>query len=205
MFRLFFPAGQVIRENRSWIIMAACIFLACSVFFYFTPAFSEPAAEPVIDEQLELLEGLLSLIMDTAPPVGIALIFMNNFLSMVQMLLLGFLAGISPLITLGVNGALVGALLSFSAQEGVPLLRMIAFGLLPHGIFELYAFFLCAAIGLKFGFHCVASPLPGKTRGQSFRYIWKEAISILPLVVLLLIAAAAIEILITPRLLQWTL
>lgn len=205
MFRIFFPAGQVIRENRSWIYMAAAIFFGCSIFFYFAPAFGESAAEPALDEQLQALEGLFSLILDSAPPVGIALIFMNNFFSMAQMLLLGFLAGISPLITLGVNGALVGALLSFSANEGGSLLQMIAFGLLPHGIFELFAFFLCAALGLKFGFHCVASPLPGKTRIQSFRYIWKEAISVLPLVVLLLIAAAAIEILITPRLLELAL
>ncbi len=205
MFRFFFPVGRVIAENRSWLFMATAIFLSCSIAFYFTPVFSDPASEPVLDAQLEGLEGLFSLIMDTSPPIGIALIFMNNFLSMAQMLLLGFLAGVSPLVTLGLNGALVGALLSFSTQEGVPLLAMIAFGLLPHGIFELFAFFLCAAIGLKFGYHCVASPLPGKTRGQSFRFIWKEAISILPLVVLLLVIAAAVEILITPRLLDLVL
>ncbi len=202
MLRLFFPPGQIIKENRSWFLMAAAIFLGCSIVFYFTPVFSEPAAGQSLDAQMEQLEGLLSLIMDTAPPVGIALIFMNNFLSMAQMLLLGFLAGISPLVTLGVNGALVGTLLSFSVREGAPLLPMIAFGLLPHGVFELFAFFLCAAIGLKFGYHCIASPLPGKTRGQSFRFIWKEAISILPLVVALLIIAAAIEILVTPRLME---
>jgi len=205
VFKLFFPAGWVISENRSWLIMAGAIFLGSSIAFYFTPVFSEPAAEQAVDLQLEQLEEILSLIMNATPAVGISLIFMNNFLSMAQMLVLGFLAGISPLLTLGLNGALVGALLSFSAQEGTPLLPMIMFGLLPHGIFELFAFFLCGAIGLKFGYHCTASPLPGKTRGQSFRYIWKEAISVLPLVVALLVAAACIEVLVTPRLLELVL
>ncbi len=200
MPRLFFTPGQVIKENKSWFLMAAAIFLGCSIIFYIAPAFSAPAAEEAMDSQLEQLEGLFSLIMETTPLVGISLIFMNNFLSMAQMLLLGFIAGVSPLVTLGINGALVGALLSFSAQEGVPVLQVIVLGLLPHGIFELFAFFLCAGIGLKFGYHCIASPLPGKTRGQSFRYIWKEAISILPLVVVLLLAAAVIEVLITPQL-----
>jgi len=201
VFRLFFPVNQVINNNRSWFFMAIAIFLGSTLAFYFTPVFSEPAADPAADLQLNQLESLLSIIMEASPLIGIALVFMNNFLSMAQMLLLGFLAGISPLITLGINGALVGTLLSLSAQDGVPLVFIIFFGLLPHGIFELFAFFLCGAIGLKFGYHCVASPLPGKTRSMSFRYIWKEAISILPLVVALLIMAAAIEILITPRLL----
>lgn len=202
MLRLFFPVKQVIKENRSWLFMAAAIFMVSSIFFYFTPAFTASAAEEAMDTQLEQLESLFSLIMETSPLVGISFIFMNNFLSMAQMLLLGFLAGISPLITLGINGALVGALLSFSGQEGMSVLAMIVFGLLPHGIFELFAFFLCGAIGLKFGYHCIASPLPDKTRGQSFRFIWKEAISILPLVVILLVAAAVIEVLITPQLIE---
>jgi stage II sporulation protein M len=112
------------------------------------------------------------------------------------------LAGISTLFTLGINGALVGVLLSLSVQEGMPLLPLIMLGIMPHGIFELFAFFLCGAIGLKFGYHCVASPLPGINRVESFRYIWKEAISILPLVVTLLILSAFVEMFITPRLFQ---
>ncbi len=202
MIRLFFPVTQVINNNRSWLFMAFSIFLSSTLIFYFTPVYAAPATDPVSNLELNQLEDLLTLIMEASPVIGIALVFMNNFLSMAQMLLLGFLAGISPLITLAINGALVGHLLSLSAHDGVSPVFIIIFGLLPHGIFELFAFFLCGAIGLKFGYHFVASPLPGKNRSMSFRYIWKEAISILPLVVALLIIAATIEILITPRLLS---
>jgi len=202
VFQLFFPIKTVISSNRSWLIMSFIIFMASAIVFYYMPVVNQASAEQTADIQLEQLEQLFSVIMDTTPLAGAALIFMNNFLSMAQMLLLGFLAGISPLLTLALNGALVGIVLSFSAREGLSAISMVVFGLLPHGIFELFAFFLCGAIGLKFGYHCIASPLPGKTRLQSFRYIWKEAISVLPLVVLLLIAAAFIEILITPQLLE---
>lgn len=202
MFHLFFPLTQVISKNRGWIVMAAVIFMASAVVFYFMPVSSLPAAEGAVDGQLDQLEDLFSMILGTTPMISVLLVFMNNFLSMAQMLLLGFLAGISPLVTLGLNGALIGIVLALSAGESAALLPLIFLGLLPHGIFELFAFFLCGAIGLKFGFHCIASPLPGKTRSESFRYIWKEAISVLPLVVLLLIIAALIEILITPRLLE---
>lgn len=204
---LFFPIGQVIDNNRGWFIIAAGIFLISAVIFYlFTTAFTEPAAlAQAANSPLDQLMGFFALIMETNPFIGALLIFMNNFFSMAQMLLLGVLAGIMPLLTLGINGALVGVLLSLSAREGIPLLPMIFCGILPHGVFELYAFFLCGALGLKFGYHCIASPLPGKTRMQSFRYIWKEVISVLPLIVVLLVVAAFIEIYLTPLLLELVL
>ncbi len=202
MFTIFFPAKDVIRNNRSWLFLAASVFLICSVLFSFAVPAANPADEQVFNGQFDQLMGMFDFIMDAHPVISALLIFMNNFLSMVQMLLLGVIAGISPLLTLGLNGALVGVILSLTADQGIPLLAVIVFGILPHGIFELFAFFLCGALGLKFGYHCVASPLPGMTRLQSFRYIWKEAISILPLTVLLLLLAAFIEIMVTQHLLE---
>jgi len=202
MYTLFFPAKQVIINNRSWLIMAFSIFVLSAVIFFFTTGALENNADRSIENQFDRLLELFTFIMEAHPVVSVLLVFMNNFISMAQMLLLGFIAGISPLVTMGLNGALVGIMFSLTVEEGIPLLPMIIFGILPHGIFELFAFFLCGALGLKFGYHCIASPLPGKTRMQSYRFIWKEAISVLPLVVFLLITAAFIEILLTPRLLQ---
>lgn len=199
---LFFPVKQVIKENRSWLIMAAAIFTICAVVFYYSTAAAQQTAEETFENHLNQLFELFSFILETKPVIGALFLFMNNYLSMVQMLLLGVVAGISPLITLGFNGALVGMLLSLTVQEGLPLLPLIIFGILPHGIFELFAFFLCGAFGLKFGYHCIASPLPGKTRLESYRHIWKEAISVLPLVTALLLAAAFIEIMITAKLIK---
>lgn len=202
MFNLFFPAKQVIRENRSWLIMATAIFMICAVIFYYGTASAQPAAEETLEGQLNQLQEIFSFILSNKPVISALLVFMNNYITMAQMLLLGVVAGITPLITLGLNGALVGMMLSLIVQEGIPLLPMLVLGIMPHGLFELFAFFLCGAIGLKFGYHCIASPLPGKTRLESYRYIWKEAISVLPLVVLLLISSAFIEILITARLIE---
>jgi len=199
---LFFPIRQVLRDNRNWLIMAAAIFFICAVAFYYTTSTFPEETGQAVDNQLEDLMALFELFIASNPLISSLLIFMNNFLSMAQMLLLGVVAGISPLFTLGLNGAMVGILLAITSGEGLPLLQVIAFGIMPHGIFELFAFFLCGAMGLKFGYHCVASPLPGKTRMQSFRYIWKEVISVLPLIVILLLVAAFIEMLVTPRLLE---
>ncbi len=199
---IFFPVKQVLRDNLSWILMAFIIFMASTVAFYMTTTISPAGVELTEDPQLEEMLGIFSMLLEANSLVSALLIFMNNFLSMAQMLILGVIAGISPLFTLGVNGALIGVILSISVQEGVPLLPIVVLGILPHGIFELFAFFLCGAIGLKFGYHCIASPLPGRNRMQSFRYIWKEAISVIPLVVILLLAAAFIEMLVTPHLIN---
>lgn len=184
--------------------MAAGIFF-CGVLLLAlsAPAFSQVGGE-VGQLPLEELDGMLSLILEAAFPINAILIFLNNFLSMAQMLLLGVLAGISPLFTLALNGALVGMVMAASAAEGLPVGAIVVLGILPHGIFELFAFFLCGAMGLKFGYH-LFFPLPGKNRLASYRHIWKETISVLPLVVILLAAAAVIEVLLTPRLLALVL
>lgn len=202
MFPLFYPVRKVIGDNRSWLYMATAIFMISAIVLFYSTDTSQSASGQPDNNQFDQLFSYFALILDAQPLIGILLIFMNNFISAAQMLILGVIAGLSPLVTLGINGALVGIMLSLTVQEGIPLLPIIVVGILPHGIFELFAFFICGAFGLKFGYHCIVSPLPEKTRLQSFRYIWKEAISVLPLVVLLLLIAAVIEILITSRLME---
>lgn len=197
---LFMPVTRVIKQNRSWIVFAAVIFTASGIFSYFATA-SHAESVQIIDAEMEQLQALFKLILESNPVVASMIVFMLNFITLAQMLLLGGFAGISPLITLYLNGRILGILAVLAAAEGVPLLPMLLLGILPHGIFELAAFFICGALGLKFGYHCIAFPLPGKNRLQSFKYIWKEAVSVLPLVVLLLLVAALVEVMITPRLL----
>lgn len=182
--------------------MAVLFFSIGLVFFYYNTRSNNWLPDSTIAQQFAQLQELFGIIDDAPNIVAAALIFMNNFLAMAQMLLLGFLAGLSPLITLFLNGALMGAVAGLLQQEGMSLWSFLVLGVLPHGVFELASFFICGAIGLKLGYHCVASPLPGKTRGESFRHIWKEAISVLPLVVLLLAVAAVVETYLTPSLLQ---
>ncbi|HOL16930.1 MAG TPA: stage II sporulation protein M [Bacillota bacterium] len=207
MFTLFKPAGQVIRQNRSWLYMAIIIFLLSGIFFYAVTGTPIEPLDQLTSTQMEQLQELFSTILEQSPATGIMLLFMNNFLAVAQMLLLGAVAGIMPMLTLIFNGAMLGTAASQAADAGLPLLPLLLLGIAPHGIFELFAFFLCGALGLKFGYHCVASPLPGKTRLESFIYIWKETLTVLPLVTILLMIAALVEILVTPRLvgLLWDL
>ena len=91
------------------------------------------------------------------------------------------LLGIPSLFGLFFNGALLGSLLVTLGLENQPVFVFIALGILPHGVFELPAFFISAAFGLKLGFHLIF-PLPQKKRGESISLIWKEYWSLFPLV-----------------------
>lgn len=199
VFSLLVPVKDVLRQNRNWLILAAAIFLAGSLYAY---AGSLLPAKPLpgIEGQLNGLEQLFKLLLDNPPLITALFVFMKNFVAMIQMLFLGVFAGLMPLVTLFLNGYILGVVAAAFKAGGGSVTAMLLSGILPHGIFELSAFILCGALGLKLGFHCVALPLPGRTRGQSFKDIWKEIVSVIPLVTLLLLGAAFIEILVTSRL-----
>lgn len=196
MLSLFKPAWNVISDNRSWIFIAVFIFIISGFHAYQTA----PHGEPLNDELMSQLEDILKLIMGLSPLAASLFIFLANFITMAQMLLLGVAAGLAPLFTLYFNGRILGILAASFAGQDIPFLPVFLLGILPHGIFELFAFFISAGLGLKFGFS-LFFPLPEKNRLQSFKYIWKETITVLPLVALLLVVAALVEIFITPALL----
>ncbi len=156
--------------------------------------------EQMFNLSSEDLATIMEDLQNLPSPMMAMMIFINNLISMAQMLLLGFLAGLSPLFTLFVNGALMGAIAGTIAQEGQPLLLYLLFGVLPHGIFELSAFFICGALGLKFGYHCIASPLPGMSRKESFFHIWKESASMFRPILTLLALGALVEVYISQAL-----
>lgn len=199
VFSLLMPVKDVLRRNRSWLIMAVLIFVSGILYSALGAAF-EAELPAHTEEQFSELEQLFEFILDNPPLITASLVFTKNFAATVQMLILGVFAGISPLATLFLNGYLLGVTAATIKIAGGNVAGALILGVLPHGIFELSAFFLCGALGLKLGYHSIAAPLPGKTRLESFKYIWKEAVSVIPLVTALLLGAALIEIFLTARL-----
>lgn len=187
-------------QNLSWFVLALVFFVlglgtAALVFK------NEAILQNVTEVQYDALKQIAEAVFDGPQWRGILILFFNNFVASLQMMLLGVLLGIPPLLGLFTNGALMGSLLAELGREGMPLLLFITLGVLPHGIFELPAFITCAAFGLKIGYHLVF-PLPQKRRRESLGIIWKEFFVLFPLITGLLILAAAIEVLITPLLVK---
>jgi stage II sporulation protein M len=192
---------RIFGHNISWILLAAFFFLfgiiSAVIFFGNENLF----LTELTAAQKEILGDLAELILGGSLLRGIMLLFLNNLFTSLQMVVLGIFLGIPSLFGLFFNGALLGSLLVTLGRESQPVFAFIALGILPHGVFELPAFFISAAFGLKLGFHLIF-PLPQKKRLESLSFIWKEYWGLLPLVAGLLILAAIIEIGLTPLLLK---
>jgi len=83
-----------------------------------------------------------------------------------------------------------------------PLLFLLAF-VLPHGILEIPALIIAGAAILRLG-AAIASPAPGKTISEAWLGAAADWAKVMVgLVLPLLLGAAALEVLLTPRIVTW--
>ncbi|NLZ92797.1 MAG: stage II sporulation protein M [Firmicutes bacterium] len=187
----------VIRENRSWIILAFLFFLGGLVLSY-SALTQEPGIISILEENLlAALKDLGEEIFNVSALEGVMLLIINNIFATAQIIFLGIFLGVPTLISAIANGSVLGILAFQLTQEGIAPVPFILAGVLPHGIFELPAFFLSVALGLKLGYHIVF-PLPNLSRKDSLRLILHEIRISMPFIIGLLLVAAFIEIFITP-------
>ena len=156
-------------------------------------------ADGVVEKFTQLLRqsGMAS---DDGSVVFSALL-LNNLSAMIMATVYGLLPFIRlPALTLGVNGATLGLFAGYYVHQGIPLWKFLV-GILPHGIFEIPALILSAALGLYLC-RAVSDALLKKQTG-SVRAAMGHCGQILLWWVLPLIAVAAvIETYVTPVLFQ---
>lgn len=186
----------IIRENRSWIILGI-LFFGIGLISAYSALGQEPAFLKLLEESLGALSELGEEIFSGSPLMGTLMLFGNNLIATMQIIFLGIFLGLPTLSAAIANGAVLGFLAFQLVQEGIAPLPFLLSGVLPHGIFELPAFFLCVALGLKLGYH-VVFPLPELSRGATFRKIFNEIGILLPFILGLLAIAAVVEVFITP-------
>jgi stage II sporulation protein M len=103
----------------------------------------------MVEDLTQSLESLGSL----PPAVLFVVIFLNNAIKSLLAIVLGIAIGIFPVIFLCFNGFIIGAVVSV-LQSRISNILIIA-GLAPHGIIEIPAIVLAAALGLKVGFESI--------------------------------------------------
>lgn len=124
-----------------------------------------------------------------------SLVTVNNIGVSIKAFVLGITACILTGYILFVNGGLLGALSSLVAQNASNTFYFWAL-ILPHGIIELTAIFISGGAGLRIG---KALLMPGQyKRKDALIKNAKEAVMLMPGVVLLLIIAGLIEGFLTP-------
>jgi stage II sporulation protein M len=129
-----------LRGLRRPLIFAVCVFAIGIIvgvafpqnFVFLIKSISNMAANAMRHGRLYLVLTILA----------------QNLMAFYILILTGALFGVIPTIALIVNGALIGTAFRFIGHDK---LWIMFIHILPHGIFELPAYFFCAAIALHCG------------------------------------------------------
>jgi len=116
----------------------------------------------------------------------VSFIFFNNLQSSFLGMIFGFFLGIFSVITIVVNGYLLGFVSARVVQEGGVF---VLWRLLPHGVFELPALFISMGLGLKLGMFVFY-----KKRFKTLKtFFWNSLRVFVFVIIPLLVIAAVIE------------
>lgn len=131
-----------IKESKNFIYAVIIIFFISAIIgFLFQPPAVINLILEYIERVLERTEGMSSLQM-------ILFIAFNNLEISFMGILYGFVFGIFPVLSIFVNGYVVGYV-SYSAISSSGIGSLL--NLLPHGIFEIPAIFISFGMGIKLG------------------------------------------------------
>ena len=126
-------------------------------------------------------------------------IILNNIRACLMGVVLGFIPFLFlVLFVLLLNAGLIGAVLSVNAvASNIPIWKVIVFGILPHGIFELPALFISIAISI---FIClfITKKLLGKEKRKFGKTFLNILLNVVIIVIPLLLIAGLIEGFVTP-------
>ena len=187
---------QFVDENRFWLEAAVGLFIV--------GALAGIATYFVKPELITSIAGVFQDKFGPAPAFDIHLaiqIFIQNLLVSLIGLFGGIVLGLGPLIVLGVNGFLLGfvfASILFSDASAWARLILILGGLVPHGIFELSAFFVAGALGLRFGLEWIQSKSAGQRQG-TIKNNFVRILYALPVIAILLFIAGLVEVFVSGR------
>lgn len=169
------------------VLFAVSIYLG--IWLFQTPVGAK-GSENIIRQFVDIL-GPLGLL--TAPQLML-IIFLNNSIKALLVIVLGYTLGIPPFIFLVVNGLLVGVVLGATSAVAGPWAAVP--GLVPHGIIEVPALLLASALGFRVALAVIRRIL-GRP-AQPGREL-KIGLAIYAKVILpALLVASAIEAFVTP-------
>lgn len=137
---------------------------------------------------------------------GVGTVWMHNLRAILLATLAGFFSfGVLGILVLMIPLMLVGYFMANAAAAGLSPLVFLGALVAPHGVFEIPAIVLAGAAIMHLG-----GTLLAPSRGQSIGEAWLRSFAdwakiVVGLVVPLLLAAAFIEVLLTPRVAVWLL
>lgn len=183
--------GTVFTAGWAFAGIVALSFLASLLF--------PDRANGIVEQFAQMLQQ--SGVSDEGGNIQFFPLLLNNFVAMVTSVAYGLIPFIRlPALTLGVNGASLGLFAGYYVHNDISLWAYLV-GVLPHGIFEIPALVLSAALGL---YLCktVTAALREKKKGAVSAAVTRCGQILVYWILPLLILAAVIETYVTPVLFQ---
>jgi uncharacterized membrane protein SpoIIM required for sporulation/ABC-type transport system involved in multi-copper enzyme maturation permease subunit len=137
---------------------------------------------------------------------GVGTVWLHNLRAIALATLFGiFSFGVLGVLVLMLPFFMIGYFMASMGSTGLPMTTFLAATVIPHGILEIPAIILAGAAILRLG-ATLAAPAKDKTIGEA----WLAALAdwakvMLSLVLPLLLGAAVLEVLVTPRIAVWLL
>jgi len=137
---------EIVRQR--WVIRS--LILATAIFFV-TLIAGTLTGRSIAEELITQFGGVLAPLASTGSLSILLLlvVFINNAIKALVLILLGVLLGLPPVLFVAVNGFVLGGL--GSALESVKGWGYVLASFAPHGVIEVPAILLAAALGLSLG------------------------------------------------------
>lgn len=183
---------------RFYILFATLLLIISALVGCFLIAKQFPhETKEFLEQATEKFQGIL----DMHPVLQWGAIFLNNASVLVLSIVFGFGLGIVPFISLISNGAILGIVFFFGAEQAS--LSTVVFSIVPHGIVELPVIILGASVGIRLGVitskKVFALIFSKEDKYPELEAELKQAVKFFVDILLPLLAlAAAIEVFITP-------
>jgi stage II sporulation protein M len=169
-----------IKECKEKIYLGLILFFIFGLLGFFFPYFFE-------QEILEFIKNVSEKTIGMNVLETILFIFFNNLKACFVSIIFGFFFGLIPIIITITNAYLIGFVSrKVVSQEGF----FVLWKLLPHGIFELPAFFLSIGLGINLGMSFFRKGDSWKNLKNTFRETSRVFVFV---ILVLLIIAATIE------------
>jgi len=184
----------LLRKYLKVIILSTLVFIVSGLLVFVITLINQENAYAFIPAQMA--DGLRNEgpIEDTNKLVDSVFIGTNNIKVCFVAFALGITLGVGPIYILYTNGVMLGCLAGITLNRGQAGFFWSL--ILPHGVSELFAIFVCGAAGLIIGYSLIN---PGNlTRGQSLITKGKEAVLLVIGCIPILIVSAIIEGYFTP-------
>ena len=191
---------QAWRRTAPFFWAAAAVFVLGLIFGVLLPRFSESVNQVALATVFDRFAPLIERFNRISLTGRILMIFWQNFRAGLIICLSG-LVFVAPAMILFGNGFVVGLVDANQYLKGTLTLGQSIMGLLPHGIFELPAFFLLGAVGIRCSWS-LWRRLLGSGSSEALEETAAEGGKLAVIAAGLLIVAALMEVLVTPLFLR---